>query len=415
MKSPQLLLLVENCPKGAETLVTRCLHILTDKVPPSPELVERVRDLYHKRVPDVRFLIPVINGLEKKEVTQALPKLIKLNPIVVKEVFNRLLGTQHSEGSSSMSPLTPGELLISLHNVDSTKCDMKSIIKATNLCFGEKNVYTSEVLAVVMQQLMEQSPLPILLMRTVIQSLSMYPRLGGFVMNILSRLIVKQVWKYPKVWEGFVKCCQRTKPQSYSVLLQLPPAQLTSVFERCPEMREPLLQHVHSFTPHQQAHIPASIMTVLEANSKQPEPEAMQPVVLERQVETPIATIAPNVTIAPVATFAPVATPPVRAEPIPVPLRDPEPAVQQHLPNKKEEEEPMEEGETAPASQEETADTTLQVDLPVVEENPTLDPIETVEEPMEEAPAEPSDVTDQLKDVTEDGTTEPETGTGDAE
>ncbi|XP_070990586.1 symplekin isoform X1 [Oncorhynchus clarkii lewisi] len=415
MKSPQLLLLVENCPKGAETLVTRCLHILTDKVPPSPELVERVRDLYHKRVPDVRFLIPVINGLEKKEVTQALPKLIKLNPIVVKEVFNRLLGTQHSEGSSSMSPLTPGELLISLHNVDSTKCDMKSIIKATNLCFGEKNVYTSEVLAVVMQQLMEQSPLPILLMRTVIQSLSMYPRLGGFVMNILSRLIVKQVWKYPKVWEGFVKCCQRTKPQSYSVLLQLPPAQLTSVFERCPEMREPLLQHVHSFTPHQQAHIPASIMTVLEANSKQPEPEAMQPVVLERQVETPIATIAANVTITPVATFTPVATPPVRAEPIPIPLRDPEPALQQYLPSKKEEEEPMEEGETAPACQEETADTTLQVDLPVVEENPTPDPIETVEEPMEEAPTEPSDVTDQLKDVTEEGTTEPETGTGDTE
>uniref|UniRef100_A0A8B9RAI6 Symplekin n=1 Tax=Astyanax mexicanus TaxID=7994 RepID=A0A8B9RAI6_ASTMX len=273
MNSPDLLLLVENCPKGAETLVTRCLHILTDKVPPSPDLVERVRDLYHKRVPDVRFLIPVINGLEKKEVIQALPKLIKLNPIVVKEVFNRLLGTQHSEGSPSMSPLTPGELLIALHNIDSTKCDMKSIIKATNLCFGEKNVYTSEVLAVVMQQLMEQNPLPMLLMRTVIQSLTMYPRLGGFVMNILSRLILKQVWKYPKVWEGFVKCCQRTKPQSYSVLLQLPPAQLISVFERCPEMREPLLQHVRSFTPHQQAHIPSSIMAILEASSRMQEPE----------------------------------------------------------------------------------------------------------------------------------------------
>ena len=62
-----------------------------------------------------------------------------------------------------------------------------------------------------------------------------------------------QVWKYPKVWEGFVKCCQRTKPQSFSVLLQLPPLQLSSVFERCPEMRDPLLQHVHSFTPHQVA------------------------------------------------------------------------------------------------------------------------------------------------------------------
>lgn len=64
---------------------------------------------------------------------------------------------------------------------------------ATNLCFAERNVYTSEVLAVVMQQLMEQNPLPMLLMRTVIQSLTMYPRLGGFVMNILSRLILKQV------------------------------------------------------------------------------------------------------------------------------------------------------------------------------------------------------------------------------
>lgn len=59
-----------------------------------------------------------------------------------------------------MSPLNPGELLIALHNIDSVKCDMKSIIKATNLCFAERNVYTSEVLAVVMQQLMEQSPCP---------------------------------------------------------------------------------------------------------------------------------------------------------------------------------------------------------------------------------------------------------------
>ncbi|XP_053789108.1 symplekin [Vidua chalybeata] len=272
MNSPELLLLVENCPKGAETLVTRCLHSLTDKVPPSPELVKRVRDLYHKRLPDVRFLIPVLNGLEKKEVIQALPKLIKLNPIVVKEVFNRLLGTQHGDGASAVSPLNPGELLIALHNIDSSKCDMKSIIKATNLCFAERNVYTSEVLAVVMQQLMEQSPLPMLLMRTVIQALTMYPRLGGFVMNILSRLIMKQVWKYPKVWEGFIKCCQRTKPQSFQVVLQLPPPQLAAVFDKCPELREPLLSHVRALTPHQQAHIPLSTMAILEATTRH-EPE----------------------------------------------------------------------------------------------------------------------------------------------
>lgn len=31
MHSPQLLRLVEECPKGSETLVTRIIHILTDK------------------------------------------------------------------------------------------------------------------------------------------------------------------------------------------------------------------------------------------------------------------------------------------------------------------------------------------------------------------------------------------------
>lgn len=41
--------------------------------------------------------------LVQSEVIQALPKLIKLNPIVVKEVFNRLLGTQHSRFLMSLS------------------------------------------------------------------------------------------------------------------------------------------------------------------------------------------------------------------------------------------------------------------------------------------------------------------------
>uniref|UniRef100_H3BA19 Symplekin scaffold protein n=1 Tax=Latimeria chalumnae TaxID=7897 RepID=H3BA19_LATCH len=290
MNSPELLLLVENCPKGAETLVTRCLHILTDKVPPSPELVKRVRDLYHKRVSDIRFLIPVLTGLEKKEVIQALPKLIKLNPVVVKEVFNRLLGTQQDRTKKLLE--SPPLGLASMHTVDSPSPPPPPWRgSATNLCFAEKNVYTSEVLAVVMQQLMELSPLPMLLMRTVIQSLTMYPRLGGFVMNILSRLIMKQVWKYPKVWEGFIKCCQRTKPQSFQVLLQLPPQQLTGVFEKCPELREPLLMHVRSFTPHQQAHIPTSIMAVLEATSK-PEPEPVAPPVPAEGEETETRTIA---------------------------------------------------------------------------------------------------------------------------
>ena len=64
-----------------------------DVDPPTNELVQKVKELYHKRVSDVRFLIPVLNGLHKHEIVDVLPKLITQSPNVVKEVFNRLLGS----------------------------------------------------------------------------------------------------------------------------------------------------------------------------------------------------------------------------------------------------------------------------------------------------------------------------------
>ncbi|KAL3281104.1 hypothetical protein HHI36_004328 [Cryptolaemus montrouzieri] len=257
MESTELLKLMKECPKGSETMVTRIIHILTEKEPPSMDLVQIVRDLYSSKVSDVRFLIPVLNGLTKKEIINALPKLIKLNPVVVKEVFNRLLGL-HGD-----SPISPTELLVSLHIIDSTKADLKTVIKATSLCLQEKQVFTQEVMAVVLQQLMDQTPLPTLLMRTVIQALGSYPRLSGFVMNILQRLIIKQVWKQKVVWEGFIKCCQRTKPQSFAVLMQLPPPQLTEALNMCRELREPLKEHLLSLTEGQLAHIPSAVQEIL--------------------------------------------------------------------------------------------------------------------------------------------------------
>lgn len=108
--------------------------------------------------------------------------------------------------------MTPVELLVSLHTIDLTQIDLKFVVKASSLCLSESEVYTHEVLAVVLQvllhfvknlrkqltlnyfqQLSEIWPLPTLFMRTVIQSLSLHPRLSGFVINMLQRLVLKQV------------------------------------------------------------------------------------------------------------------------------------------------------------------------------------------------------------------------------
>lgn len=270
----ELLALIEACPKGAETLITRIVYILAEKQAPPTALVDKVRDLYHTKVSDVRFLIPVLNSLTRAEVLTALPRLLKLSEAVVKDVFKRLLGIGQ-EYSVPIMPLSPTELLVALHRLDGGKVELRLVMQATTLCLTEKETFTQEVLAGVLQQLVETVPLPTLLMRTVIQSLTLYPRLGVFVASLLHRLIGKQVWKQKVVWEGFLKCSQRLLPQSLPVLIQLPPQQLQDAIKLCPDLREPLLEHAKgidelSGVPKQQ------VMDVLtgkeEERGKQPLP-----------------------------------------------------------------------------------------------------------------------------------------------
>jgi symplekin len=61
------------------------------------------------------------------EIINALPQLIKLSQPVVKEVFNRLLGI-NAAASTHKSPISPAELLIALHQIDQSKCDLKTVI-----------------------------------------------------------------------------------------------------------------------------------------------------------------------------------------------------------------------------------------------------------------------------------------------
>lgn len=66
----------------------------------------------------------------------------------------------------------------------------------------------------------------------------------------MQRLIGKQIWKFPKIWEGFIKCCQLLKNVSHQILLQnqqhLPIAQLKEVITQVPELKEHLRQHLQA-------------------------------------------------------------------------------------------------------------------------------------------------------------------------
>ncbi|TGZ67041.1 hypothetical protein CRM22_004997 [Opisthorchis felineus] len=337
--------LVDQCPVGAETLITRMLHLLTDSpsamaaaqaaataaaavassaasstqgttpistpqvstitgnsppvIIPPRSLVERVYRLYRERVHDIRCLIPVLVGLPKQDVILALPRLVQLSEKVVKEVLTRLLhasvstqyaqpvpGVRNVEDSipslnteAPLGPLKPEEILVAIHLLEfakdpsasatdakSTKpyISLQAILHACRVCFAERRLFTQERLSAAIGQLLEQPTLPTLFMRTVMQALALHPRLAGYVINVLVRLIRKQVWKSEKLWDGFIRCCVKTRPQSYQVLLQLPPERLEDVFRREPAMRIQVRRYVENFSSAQRIHISKSIVEVLE-------------------------------------------------------------------------------------------------------------------------------------------------------
>lgn len=267
-ENEQLLRMLEESAKGTEMLIIRIIHILTERAPLYPEFVRRVRDLYPNKVSDIRVLIPIITGLSKHEILAKLPQMLRLNPIHVKEVFNRLLAIGAEYEHIRNVPLMPSELLVALHTLDPSKIELKFVVKATSMCLAETERYTQDVLAIVLQQLVDFTPLPTLLMRTILQSLKLYPRLSSFVVNLLQRMIPKQVWKQKVIWEGFLKCCQGLKPASFPVLLSLPPQQLKDALSACPELRQPLLEHANDIIENQNVPVSKITMDVLHGKSE---------------------------------------------------------------------------------------------------------------------------------------------------
>ena len=125
-----------------------------------------------------------------------------------------------------------------------------------------RDVFTPDALAVALQQLVEQQPIPLLFMRTVIQTASVAPKLHGFILDLLSRLVLKQVWKTDaKLWEGVLRCAKQMVPRSFSVYLQLPAAQLKEALAQSLDLVAPL--SAYAATPTVRSSVPGATLNVL--------------------------------------------------------------------------------------------------------------------------------------------------------
>ncbi|KAF6153639.1 hypothetical protein GIB67_027506 [Kingdonia uniflora] len=241
--SSELLAIISDPPNGSKSLLMQVLHILTDGTVPSTDLIFTVKRLYESKLKDIEILLPILPFLPKDEVLAKFPELLNLPVDKFQAALTRMLqGSSHSS-----SVLSPAEVLIAIHGIDPERdsIPLKKVTDACNACFEQRQVFTQQVIAKVLNQLVEQIPLPLLFMRTVLQAIGAYPALVDFILEILSRLVTKQIWKYPKLWVGFLKCAQLTKPESFSVLLQLPAAQLENALNRIAALKAPLIAHAN--------------------------------------------------------------------------------------------------------------------------------------------------------------------------
>ncbi|KAG0020520.1 hypothetical protein BGZ81_009301 [Podila clonocystis] len=283
--SPKFLALIRTFPLGAEMLVLRIINILTDGARPAPGLVSAVQEAVVQHDLNARFLVPIVSGLNKEEVLAALPRIVGLlkgterERRTVTDVFLKLLtgtkssgaiaagsgasglnrrnsvvaGPEQSLASVSSQPaatqtkdavLSPSELLVALHSMEDT-VGWKAACEAMDICFNHPEIYKSEIIAVVLQQLLDQPTIPSLFMRTVIQAITLYKNLVGFVNSmILARLVAKKVWTRPVLWKGFVRCAKLMQPTSSSVLASLPKPQLKEVLAMDPSLKEPVEAYV---------------------------------------------------------------------------------------------------------------------------------------------------------------------------
>ncbi|KAM3736485.1 hypothetical protein ACB098_10G167700 [Castanea mollissima] len=266
----ELLHIISDPPQGSENLLTLVLEILTQETTPSSDLIATVKHLYETKLKDVTILIPMLSSLSKNEVLPIFPRLVEL-PL---EKFQTALA-HILQGSAHMGPaLTPVEVLVAIHHIVPEKdgLALKKITDVCSACFEQRTVFTQQVLAKALNHMVDQTPLPLLFMRTVIQAIDAFPTLVDFVMEILSKLVTRQVWRMPKLWVGFLKCVSQTQPHSFDVLLQLPPPQLESALSKYSNLRSPLTAHASQ--PSIRSSVPRSMLAVLgianETHMQQP-------------------------------------------------------------------------------------------------------------------------------------------------
>eukprot|EP00002_Diphylleia_rotans_P029113 TRINITY_DN5908_c0_g2_i1.p1 TRINITY_DN5908_c0_g2~~TRINITY_DN5908_c0_g2_i1.p1 ORF type:complete len:826 (+),score=178.94 TRINITY_DN5908_c0_g2_i1:68-2545(+) len=234
---------VKKYAEGAEDLVLCFVQIISDYGWMTPVIGAALKETFAQRGQDARFLIPVIHFLTKEDFAQSLPHILLMKPTACSIALDKLM-------NGTCKHVSAIDLVINLHTIDHTKykIHIKKIVDSIEYCFDKRNVYTQEVLERILFRLLGHSSIPGLTMRTIIQAISMYPKLRPTAIRILQELVQREVWKVDVLWKGFMKCVLEYRPETYDVVVKLPSQPMQSLFVQYPELGQGLLHGMENGT-----------------------------------------------------------------------------------------------------------------------------------------------------------------------
>ncbi|WWC90959.1 uncharacterized protein L201_005897 [Kwoniella dendrophila CBS 6074] len=235
----KLLEILKKFPKGNEKLIMRIIGLLSENGS-NPNLILVIKSLLSEKQDQVegKFVASVVGDLDKTEIEKQLPRIVGLlaNPDdkdLVRTAFASMLGK-----------MTPADLMVALHQ-DETQ--LKFTIEAIGICFSMTTVFRSDVLATSMSRIADLSnqnntELPVVFLRTIIQVVTTYKSLIPFIANhVLPKLITnnktKKIWENKPIWEGFIRLVKLISPASFGSLLQLPKDQSKEILKKQPTLK----------------------------------------------------------------------------------------------------------------------------------------------------------------------------------
>lgn len=234
---------------GAEDMAAQVLQALVRKFGVTYDGVVKAGIRRFELCGNVEVLITVLAGVEREYVLTHLSSIVEHTEKATGNERDAKKKKSNASSQKSLGPrpsstfqdviskltsgkewaLSAADLLIELHKIKATEAVSKAILA----CFEYKTIFKQDVIAQVVQQLIELTNTPDMFMRTVMLARVWHPDLEDYLTEtVMKRLIEKRVWTNRVVWNGFLRYCLEIKEKStVKLLLSLPASQLEDALQ----------------------------------------------------------------------------------------------------------------------------------------------------------------------------------------